>query len=134
MTGVQTCALPISLVGIDNSTIYIVLAYNCEKNYPQNLSDSEYIKYDIFTFNEMEELINENIIDSGGTKLAFYKLTKILLQNELGNKNILLHQLYKEREEETNLRKYQQKIYSDIYNQEEKDNDKTIEYLKILMK
>lgn len=122
------------LVGIDNSTIYIVIAYNCEKNYPQNLSDSEYIKYDIFTFNEMEELINENIIDSGGTKLAFYKLTKILLQNELGNKNILLHQLYKEREDETNLRKYQQKLYSDIYNQEEKDIDKTIEYLKTLMK
>ena len=111
-----------------------MIAYNCEKNYSQNLSDDEYIKYDTFTFDEMEELINDNIINSGGTKLAFYKLTKILLQNELGNKNILLHQLYKEREEETNLRKYQQKLYSDIYNQEEKDIDKTIEYLKTLVK
>lgn len=120
------------LVSIDNSTIFIVVAYNCEKKYPQNLSDNEYIKYEIFTYEEVEELIDNNLINSGGTKLAFYKLTKRLLQNEIDNRNALLNQIYSEREEENKLRNDVQKVYSDMYDQESRDIEKAVRYLKTL--
>ena len=120
------------LVSIDNSTIYIVVAYNCEKKYPQNLGDNEYIKYDIFTYEDVEELINNNLINSGGTKLAFYKLTKRLLQNEFDHKNALLNQIYSEREEENKLRNDVQIVYSDMYDQESRDIEKAVRYLKTL--
>lgn len=70
------------MVGIDNSTIYIVVAYGCVKKYVENLSSDEYILYNKFTYTEVQELIDNNLINSGGTKLAFYKLEKLLLQRE----------------------------------------------------
>jgi len=60
--------------GIDGSIVNIVVAYNAIKVREQNLGKYEYINYDLFTFDELQELIEENYINSVGNKLAFYEL------------------------------------------------------------
>ena len=64
-----------SQLGIDSSITHIVVAYNCIKKYDQSLSPNEYINYMEFTFEELQELINGDIIKSVGNKLAFYEYT-----------------------------------------------------------
>lgn len=63
-----------SQIGIDSSIVNIVVASNCTKITNQNLRKYEYINYDEFTFEELEELINQNYINGCGNKLAFYEL------------------------------------------------------------
>lgn len=61
-------------LGIDASVVNIVLAKNCIKTTNQNLGINEYINYDEFTFDEVYALVEENIINGCGNKLAFYEL------------------------------------------------------------
>lgn len=60
-------------LGIDDSIVNIVLAYDCIKTSKQSLGENEYINYDLFTLNDLEELIETNYIIGVGNKLAFYK-------------------------------------------------------------
>lgn len=69
-------------IGIDSSIVNIVVANNCIKTNKQNLGKNEYINYYEFTFQELEELFNNNIINSVGNKLAFYKLSSINLNDK----------------------------------------------------
>lgn len=61
-------------LGIDGSIVNIVVAYNAIKVREQNLGKYEYINYDEFTFDELQELIKGNYINGCGNKLAFYEL------------------------------------------------------------
>jgi len=74
--------------GIDGSIVNIVIAYNCMKIKGQNLGKYEYINYDLFTFDELCELIKENYINSVGNKLAFYELHDTIYSS---GKKILKH-------------------------------------------
>ena len=65
-------------IGIDSSIVNIVIAYNCIKTNKQNLGKYEYIKFDEFSFDELEELIESNYISGVGNKLAFYELLNII--------------------------------------------------------
>ena len=49
-----------------------------EKKFKQNLDADEYINYELFTFEELEYLINNNYIMSNGNKLAFFHLKELL--------------------------------------------------------
>ncbi len=70
-----------SSLGIDGSTINIVIADNAIKVSDQNLDDSEYINFDLFTIEEIEELIENHYINGAGNRLAFYEL--INLKNKI---------------------------------------------------
>ena len=63
-----------ALAGIDSSLVYIVLATGCEKVAGQNLGKYEYIHYDTFSYEELEELVKNQYILGVGNKLAFYEL------------------------------------------------------------
>ena len=76
-----------SQLGIDSSITHIVVANNCIKQYNQTLSPHEYINYMKFTFEELTELINENIINGVGNKLAFYEL--LYLNNNKNKSRVL---------------------------------------------
>ena len=65
-----------SSLGIDNSLSYIVIANNCIKNRDINVSDSEFITYDLFSKEELEYLINNNIMNGCMNKLAYYNLVQ----------------------------------------------------------
>lgn len=65
-------------IGIDSSIVNIVIAYNCIKTNKQNLGKYEYINFDEFSFEELEELIETNYISGVGNKLAFYELLNII--------------------------------------------------------
>jgi len=65
-------------IGIDSSIVNIVIAYNCIKTNKQNLGKYEYINFDEFSFDELEELIESNYISGVGNKLAFYELLNII--------------------------------------------------------
>lgn len=64
-------------LGIDGSIVHIVIAYECENLYSQNLSKDEYIKYANFSLEEVKYMINNNIINSVGNKLAFYEFLQL---------------------------------------------------------
>ena len=78
-----------SQLGIDSSISHIVVANNCIKQHNQNLSPHEYINYMEFTFEELSELINENIINSVGNKLAFYELLYLNSKKDISKTKIL---------------------------------------------
>ena len=63
-----------SSLGIDASIVNIVLARNCIKTGEQRLSESEYINFDEFSFDELCSIVKENYINGCGNKLAFYEL------------------------------------------------------------
>ena len=65
-----------ALAGIDSSLVYIVLATGCEKVAGQNLGKYEYIHYDTFSYEELEELVKNQYILGVGNKLAFYELER----------------------------------------------------------
>lgn len=83
-----------SQLGIDSSITHVVVANNCIKQHNQNLSPNEYINYMEFSFEELSELINENIINSVGNKLAFYELLYLNSKKDISNtktlKNLIL--------------------------------------------
>ena len=63
-----------SSLGIDGSTINIVVANNSVKTSNQILDDSEYINYDLFTLEEIGELINNHYINGAGNRLAYFEI------------------------------------------------------------
>lgn len=70
-------------LGIDPSIIHVVVAKECIKVSNQDLGDSEYINYMEVSFDELKELIDNNIINGSFNKLAFYKLKDMLNEKEL---------------------------------------------------
>lgn len=65
-------------IGTEMSKLYIVFVDKAEKKFKQNLDADEYINYELFTFEELEYLINNNYIMSNGNKLAFFHLKELL--------------------------------------------------------
>ena len=65
-------------IGTENTKIHIVYANGATKEKNQSLDKDEFINYHLFNFNELQYLIDNNYIQSGGNKLAFYKLKEIL--------------------------------------------------------
>lgn len=63
-----------SSIGTDSQIVNVVIAYDCEKMFNQNLGTDEYINCQEFSWDELEELIDNNYIRGAGSKLAFYKL------------------------------------------------------------
>lgn len=61
-------------LGIDGSTINIVVANNCVKTSSQILDDSEFINYDLFTLEEIGELIESHYINGAGNRLAYFEM------------------------------------------------------------
>ena len=62
------------VVSLDGSVINIVVANNVSLVSEQNLDESEYINYDLFTLDEIGELINNHYIASAGNRLAYFEL------------------------------------------------------------
>ena len=58
----------------DNSYIYIVVANNCKKVEEVKEIGTELVKYGLFTIEELEYLINNNIMNGSMNKLAYYDL------------------------------------------------------------
>ncbi|MBR1386535.1 MAG: NUDIX hydrolase [Bacilli bacterium] len=75
-------------IGSESSKVHIVYLKNvvCKNN--QKLDDDEYINYMEFSFDEISYLINNNYIQSGGNKLAFFYLKDILTKEN--NNNVLI--------------------------------------------
>ena len=63
-----------SSLGIDGSVINIVVANNVSLVSEQNLDESEYINYDLFTLEEIGELINNHYINGAGNRLAYFEI------------------------------------------------------------
>lgn len=60
--------------GIDNSKSYIIIASNCTKIEKVDNSGTEFVSYGLFSRNELEYLINQNIMSGATNKLAYYNL------------------------------------------------------------
>lgn len=76
-------------VGIDNSISYIVVANNCIKSKDVNHDGTEFLIYDLFSKEELEYLINNNIMNGAMNKLAYYNLIRNIDNNKrLRKKNI----------------------------------------------
>ena len=65
-------------IGTENTKIHLVYIDNVSKGKEQSLDDDEFINYSLFTFDELDYLVKNNYIQSGGNKLAFYHLKDIL--------------------------------------------------------
>ena len=63
-----------TLLGIDNSVTYIVIANNCIKTNEIKTNNIELVNYGLFTKVELDYLINNNIMNSAMNKLAYYNL------------------------------------------------------------
>lgn len=76
-------------VGIDNSISYIVIAKDCIKTNDVNHIGTEFLTYDLFSKQELEYLINNNIMNGAMNKLAYYNLICNIDDNKrLKKKNI----------------------------------------------
>ena len=65
--------------GIDNSKTYIVLANNCVNNNTNKVNGgSELINYALFSRNELEYMVMNNIMSGSMNKLAYYNLVNNL--------------------------------------------------------
>ena len=71
----DTC---MSNIGTEHSKLYLIYAYNAKKESNQELDPNEYINYELFTFDELKELVDNNYIQATSNKLAFYHLKEIL--------------------------------------------------------
>jgi hypothetical protein len=60
--------------GIDNSITYIVVASDCCKVADKTTEGTELVEYDLFTKDELDRLIRDNIMCGGISKLAYYSL------------------------------------------------------------
>ena len=72
-----------STPGIDSAKVSIVLVKNATKTNEQHLDNDEFINYDEFTFDELQELFNNNYITGVGNKLAYFYLLEIIRKNEV---------------------------------------------------
>ena len=68
----------ISSIGTENSTIHLVYVKDVKKEKEQELDEDEYINYELFTFDELTYLFDNNIIRSGGNRLAYYHIKEII--------------------------------------------------------
>ena len=76
-------------VGIDNSISYMVIAKDCIKTNDVNHVGTEFLTYDLFSKQELEYLINNNIMNGAMNKLAYYNLICNIDNNKrLKKKNI----------------------------------------------
>ncbi len=71
----DTC---MSNIGTEHSKLYLIYAYNAKKECDQELDKDEYINYELFTFEELKELVDNNYIQATSNKLAFYHLKELL--------------------------------------------------------
>ena len=65
-------------IGTESTRIHIVYGTDAVKEKDQSLDKDEFINYYLFSFEELEYLVNNNVIQSGGNKLAFAHLKEIL--------------------------------------------------------
>ena len=63
-----------TLPGIENSTVYIVVANNCEKKKDIKQDGTELVSYGIFNKKELRYLIGNNILKGSLSKLAYYSI------------------------------------------------------------
>lgn len=68
----------ISSIGTENSIIHLIYVDGARKEKEQSLDDDEFINYELFTFDELTYLFENNIIKSGGNRLAYYHIKEIL--------------------------------------------------------
>ena len=68
----------ISNIGTESTNLYIVFVDNAIKECNQDLDEDEYINYELFTFDELEELIKEHYIQGTSNRLAFHLLKEII--------------------------------------------------------
>lgn len=71
----------ISSIGTENTKLYIIFVDNAKMGDGQELDDDEYINYELFDFDELTYLINNNYILSSSNRLAYYHL-KEMVQNK----------------------------------------------------
>ena len=74
-----------TLPGIENSTVYIVVANNCEKKKDIKQDGTELVTYGIFNKKELRYLIENNILKGSLSKLAYYS---IFYNKEIGEVSI----------------------------------------------
>ena len=65
-------------IGTETTKVHIVYVENAEKKEEQDLDEDEYINYELFTFDEIEELINNNYIQGTINRLAFFYLKDMI--------------------------------------------------------
>ena len=70
-----------TLPGIENSTVYIIVANNCEKKEDIKQDGTELVSYGIFNKKELRYLLDNNIMKGALSKLAYYS---IFYKKELG--------------------------------------------------
>lgn len=68
----------IASIGTESTKLYIVFVDNAEKEFNQDLDEDEYINYELFTYLELEELINNHFIQGTSNRLAFHLLKEII--------------------------------------------------------
>lgn len=71
----DTC---VSNIGTENAKLHIVYVNNATKEFSQELDADEYINYELFSFDELTDLINKNYIKATSNKLAYYHLKDLL--------------------------------------------------------
>lgn len=76
-------------IGSESAKVHIVYLKNLVSKNKQKLDEDEYINYMEFTFDEINYLIENNYIQSGGNKLAFFYL-KDILAKEKNDNNVLI--------------------------------------------
>ncbi len=65
-------------IGTENTKLYLVFVNNAKKESSQDLDQDEYINYELFSYEELEYLINNNYIQSSSNRLAFQLLKSML--------------------------------------------------------
>lgn len=65
-------------IGTESTKIHIVYASGAKKVKEQDLDSDEYINYFLFSYDELQYLIDHDYIQSGGNKLAFFHLKEII--------------------------------------------------------
>ncbi len=65
-------------IGTENTKLYLVFVNNAKKESSQDLDQDEYINYELFSYEELEYLINNNYIQSSSNRLAFQLLKNML--------------------------------------------------------
>lgn len=68
----------IASIGTESTKLYIMFVDNAEKEFNQDLDEDEYINYELFTYQELEELIKNHYIQGTSNRLAFQLLKEIL--------------------------------------------------------
>ena len=73
----------ISSIGTESAKVHIIYVKNAVKKHSQELDSDEYINYELFTFDELKYLIDNQFMQSSGNKLAFYLLKDIIQEKNI---------------------------------------------------